>query len=145
MNGTITTDATTHHQSRTGNWATRGAVAAGRGLVLFGFTLASLVLWTMLLTAVALIPVGVGLPLTAVALRAIRGLEAEAWRHVADWCGFAVAAPRPTRPVGHEELEPSFWIRFGSLMADPDTPGGAWRGAPWTSWRAAYSRSPRRA
>ena len=83
----------------------------------------------MLLTAVALIPVGVGLPLTAVALRAIRGLEAKAWRHVADWCGFAVAAPRPTRPVGQEEQEPSFWVRFGSLMADPDT----WRSLAWST------------
>jgi hypothetical protein len=67
-------------------------------MVLFGFTLASLVLWAMLLTAVALIPLGVGLPLTAVALRAMRGLEAKAWRHVADGCGFAAAAPAPRDP-----------------------------------------------
>jgi Putative sensor len=129
MNGTITTDATTRNQASTGNWATRGAVAAARGMVLFGFTLASLGLWAMLLTAVALIPLGVGLPLTAVALRAIRGLEAKAWRHTAGWYGFAAAAPRPAGPVGQEEREPSFWVRFGSLMADPDT----WRSLVWST------------
>lgn len=66
MNGTIKLDTATDIPGRTGNWATQGAVAAGRGMVLFGFTLASLVLWAVLLTAVALIPLGVGLPLTAV-------------------------------------------------------------------------------
>ena len=121
MNGTITMHATSGNQPRTGNWATRGAVATGRGMVLFGFTLASLALWTVLLTAVALIPLGVGLPLTAVSLRAMRGLEAKAWRHVADWCGFAATAPRRAGPAGEEERERSFWVRFGFLMADPDT------------------------
>jgi Putative sensor len=129
MNGTITMDATSGSRPRTGNWATRGAVAAGRGTVLFGFTVASLVLWAVLLTAVALIPLGVGLPLTAVALRAMRGLEAKAWRHVADWCGSAAAAPRPAGPARQEEREPSFWVRFGSLMADPDT----WRSLQWST------------
>jgi len=124
MNGTITMDATSARQPRTGNWATRGAVATGRGLALFGFTLASVALWTMLLIAVALIPLGVGLPLTAVTLRAMRGLEAQAWRHAADWCGFAVA-----EPAGQEERELSFWVRFGSLMADPDT----WRSLLWST------------
>ena len=42
MNAAITMDATSGNQPRTGNWATRGAVAVGRGVVLFGFTLASL-------------------------------------------------------------------------------------------------------
>ena len=129
MNGTITMHATSGNQPRTGNWATRGAVATGRGMVLFGFTLASLALWTVLLTAVALIPLGVGLPLTAVSLRAMRGLEAKAWRHVADWWGFATAAPRPAGPAGQEEREPSFWVRFGSLMGDPDT----WRSLLWST------------
>jgi Putative sensor len=129
MNGTITTDATTRHQASTGNWATRGAAAAAQGMVLFGVTLASLVLWTVLLIAVALIPLGVGLPLTAVALRAIRGLEAKAWRHAARWYGFAAAPPCPAGPVGQEEREPSFWVRFGSLMAAPDT----WRSLVWST------------
>ena len=108
------------------------------------FTLASLVLWSVLLIVVALIPLGVGLPLTAATLRAIRDLEARAWRHIADWCGFAAAAPRPAGPAGREGGMPSFWVRFGSLMADPDT----WRSLVWTpltSWRAGCSRSPRRA
>ncbi|HEX6523249.1 MAG TPA: sensor domain-containing protein [Streptosporangiaceae bacterium] len=129
MSGTITMDATSRNQPHTGNWATRGAVAAGRGMVLFGFTLASLVLWVVLLTAVALIPLGVGLPLTAFTLRAMRGLEAKAWRHVADWHGFAAAAPRPAGPADQEEQEPSFWVRFGSLMADPYT----WRSLLWST------------
>jgi hypothetical protein len=129
MNAAITMDATSGNQPRTGNWATRGAVAVRRGVVLFGFTLASLVLWTVLLTAVALIPLGVGLPLTAITLRAMRGLEAKARRHVADWCGFAAAAPRPAGPASQEVREPSFWVRFGSLMADPDT----WRSLLWST------------
>jgi hypothetical protein len=90
------------------------------------------VLWTALATRVALIPLGVGLPLTAFALRAMRGLEARAWRRVADWNGFAAAAPRPAgpaEPVGQEEPEPSFRVRFGSLMADPDT----WRSVVWST------------
>ena len=129
MNETIKLDTVTDIPGRTGNWATQGAVAAGRGVVLFGFTLASLVLWAVLLTAVALIPLGVGLPLTAVALRAMRGLEAKAWRHVADWCGSAAVAPRPAGPARQEEREPSFWVRFGSLVADPDT----WRSLLWST------------
>jgi len=129
MNATTTTDATSRNQPRTGNWVTRGAVAAGRGIVQFGFTLASLILWTVLLTAVALIPLGVGLPLTAITLRAMRGLEAKAWRHAAGRGGFAAAAPRPANLVGQEEREPSFWARFGSLMADPDT----WRSLLWST------------
>jgi len=129
MDGTITMDARSGNRPRTGNWVTRGVVAAGRGVVLFGFTLASLVLWTVLLIAVALTPLGVGLPLTAATLRAIRGLEARAWWHIADWCGFAAAAPRLAGPAGREGGMPSFWVRFGSLMADPDT----WRSLVWSS------------
>ena len=129
MDATITMDATSRNQPRTGNWVTRGAVAAGRCMVLFGFTLASLGLWTALLIAVALIPLGVGLPLTAVTLRAMRGLEARAWRHAADWGGFAVPAPHPAGPAGQPEREPGFWVRFGSLMADP----GTWRSLLWST------------
>jgi hypothetical protein len=129
VNESITMRATSSYQPRTGNWATRGAVAAGRGTALFGFTLASLGLWAVLLTAVALIPLGVGLPLTAVTLRAVRGLEAKSWRHLAGWCGFAAAAPRPAGPADQEEREPGFWVRFGSLMAHPDT----WRSLLWST------------
>jgi hypothetical protein len=82
-------------------------------MVLFGFTLASLVLWAVLLTAVALIPLGVGLPLTAVALRAMRGLEAKAWRHVADWRGSPLRLPaRGTRPRGGTGAEFLGPVRF---------------------------------
>src|SRR5215471_9718471 len=106
MNGTITMDARSGNQPRTGNWATRGAVAAGRGVVLFGFTLTSLVLWTMLLTAAALIPLGVGLPLTAVTLRAMRGLVATAWRRANHWPWLAAATPRPAGPAAPQQREP---------------------------------------
>jgi len=115
MNATITMD-----QPSTGNWASRGVAAAGRGVVLFGFTVASLVLWVVLLTAVALIPLGVGLPLTAVSLRAMRGLEARARQRVAG--GSAVV----DRPLSQGA---GFWTRFGSLMADPDT----WRSLLWST------------
>jgi hypothetical protein len=98
-------------------------------MVLFGYTLAAVLLWTVLLTGFALIPLYVGFPLTAVALRTIRGLEANAGRRVGDWYGFAAAAPRPVGPVGQMEREPSFWGRFGSLMAGPDT----WRSLQWSS------------
>jgi hypothetical protein len=129
MNGMMTTDAMSGNQTRTGNWATRGAAAAGQGIVLFGFTLASLMLWTALLTAVALIPLGVGLPFTAVTLRAMRGLEAKVWRHVADWRGLAAAASRGAESAIEEERALGFWGRFGSLLADPDT----WRSLLWST------------
>jgi Putative sensor len=119
-------DTTSGSQPRTGNWATRGAVAAGRGVVLFGFAVASLILEAVLLTSVAPIPVGVSLPLTAVALRAIRGLQASAWRNEDGWSGFAAPAPCP---AGQQEPEQGFWVRFGSLMADP----GTWRSVVWST------------
>jgi hypothetical protein len=37
------TNAATGIQPRTGNWATRGSVAAGRGIALVGLTLVGLV------------------------------------------------------------------------------------------------------
>jgi putative drug exporter of the RND superfamily len=116
-------------QPNAGNWVTQGAVAAGRGIALFGFTLASVLLWTALVIAVALIPVGVGLPLTAITLRAMRGLEASAWRRAAGWGGFASAGPHLAGPVGREERELGFWARFGSLLTDPAT----WRSLLWST------------
>src|SRR5690349_8685766 len=62
MNDTITTNATTDVQPRTGNWATRGIVAAGRGIALVGLTLVGLALWVAFATAVTLAPLGIGLP-----------------------------------------------------------------------------------
>ena len=114
MNGTIKLDTATDIPGRTRNWATQGAVAAGRGMVLFGFTLASLVLWAVLLTAVALIPLGVGLPLTAVALRAMRGLEARAWsaRSRLVRVRRSGSPPRETRPPGGTGAEFLGPVRF---------------------------------
>jgi hypothetical protein len=100
MIGAITMDTTSGSQPRTANRATRGAVAAGRGVVLFGFAVASLILEAVLLTSVALIPVGVGLSLTAVALRAIRGLQASAWRNEDGWSGFGRTGTVPGWPAG---------------------------------------------
>jgi hypothetical protein len=54
MNETIRTNAATGVQPRTGNWATRGAVAAGRGIALAGPTLVGLVLWVVFAAVVAL-------------------------------------------------------------------------------------------
>ena len=103
MNGTITMDARSGNQPRTGNWVTRGVVAAGRGVVLFGFTLASLVLWSVLLIVVALIPLGVGLPLTAATLRAIRGLEARAGGTEPTGAGSPQRLPAPRDPPAGKE------------------------------------------
>jgi hypothetical protein len=76
----------------------------------------------VLLIAIALIPLGVGLPLTAFALNAMRGLQDKTWRRVAGWQGFAVAAPA-SGPAGDEARDAGFLVRFGALVADP----GTWR------------------
>lgn len=60
MYETITTNAATRIQPRTGNWGTRGAVAAGRGVALAGLTLVGLVLRVVFATAVALAPLASG-------------------------------------------------------------------------------------
>src|SRR5215472_2166736 len=61
-----------------GNWAVRGVVAAWRGIVLAGFTLAAIGLWAALLTEVAFAPLGAGLPVIPGTLRAMRRLENKA-------------------------------------------------------------------
>ena len=82
MNETITTDAATDIQPRTGNWATQGAVAAGRGMVLFGFTLAGLVLWVVFADSGGAYPARRRAAAHPVTVRAMRGLEAKVRRHV---------------------------------------------------------------
>jgi len=62
----------------------------------------------------------------------MRGLEARAWRHIAGWGGFAGAAHNGgciVPPDGSGEREQSFWVRFGLLMADPNT----WRSLVWST------------
>jgi hypothetical protein len=84
-------------------------------MVLFGFTLASLVLWAMLLTAVALIPLGVGLPLTAVTLRA----------------------------MGVARVTASFYVdTVRASLLGTGSPGGA--SSPETSYQRTRPRRPRR-
>jgi CheY-like chemotaxis protein len=67
---------------RSGNWATRGIVAAGRGIGLVGLTLAGLMLWVVFATAVTLAPLGIGLPVIPVTVRAMRRLETRVRRLV---------------------------------------------------------------
>jgi hypothetical protein len=103
MSETNTTNATTRVQPRTGNWATRGTIAAGRGIALAGHTLAGLVLWVVFATAVALAPLGIGLPAIPVTARAIRRLETRVRRLAGDWCGAAsVTHTSLSRPVAKD-------------------------------------------
>jgi len=125
MNETITMDTTARPQRAAGNWATRGIVAAGRGLALFGLTLYALGLWAVLLIAVALAPLGIGLPLVAGTLRANRRLAARVRRLSGDWCGIAIPASYLPEPAGDRR---GFWARFGSLITDQ----GTWRDLLWT-------------
>ena len=103
MYETITTNAATGLQPRTGNWATRGIVAAGRGIALIGLTLVGLVLWMVFAIAVTLAPLGIGLPAIPVTVRAIRRLETRVRRLAGDWCGAAISNPyQPSRPVAKD-------------------------------------------
>jgi len=127
MNETITTNAATDVQPRTGNWATRGTVAAGRGIALVGLTLVGLGLWLAFATAVTLAPVGIGVPAIPVTVRAIRRLETRVRRLSGDWCGVAIGDPYRREPARRDGQAPSFWARFGFLMGDPAT----WRDLVW--------------
>ena len=110
-----------------GNWATRGAVAAGRGIALTGLTLAGVALWVASATAVTLAPLGIGLPAVPVAVRAVRGLETRVRRLSGDWCGAAIGDPYRPEPARRAGQPPSFWARLGFLAADPAT----WRDLAW--------------
>jgi hypothetical protein len=112
---------------RGGNWATRGIVAAGRGVALLALTLEGLVLWVAFAAAVTLAPLGVGLPAIPVTVRAIRRLEARVRRLSGDWCGVAIADPYRPGPAGREGQPPTFWARLGFLIVDPAT----WRDLVW--------------
>jgi hypothetical protein len=112
---------------RGGNWATRGAVAAGRGIALVGLTLLGVVLWVAFATAVTLAPLGIGLPAIPVTVRAIRRLETRVRRLSGDWCDAAIADPYLPAPAGREGQPPGFWARLGVLVADPAT----WRDLMW--------------
>jgi len=112
---------------RSGNWATRGTVAAGRGIALVGLTLTGVVLWAAFATAVTLAPLGIGLPAIPVTVRAIRRLETRVRRLSGDWCGVAIGDPYQPEPALREGQPPSFWARFGFLVADPAT----WRDLAW--------------
>ena len=112
---------------RSGNWATRGTVAAGRGIALVGLTLAGLVLWVVLAAAVTLAPLGVGLPAIPVTVRAMRRHQTRVRRLAGDWCGAAIGDPYQPQPAGRDGQPPSFWARLGFLIADPAT----WRDLAW--------------
>jgi RND superfamily putative drug exporter len=112
---------------RSGNWATRGTVAAGRGIALVGLTLAGLVLWVVFATAVTLAPLGIGLPAIPVTVRAMRRLETRVRLLSGDWCDAAIGDPYRPEPARREGQPPSFWARFGFLITDPAT----WRDLVW--------------
>jgi putative drug exporter of the RND superfamily len=112
---------------RGGNWATRGIVAAWRGIALVGLTLAGLVLWVAFATAVTLAPLGIGLPAIPVTVRAVRRLETRVRRLSGDWCGAAIGDPYRPEPARRDGQPASFWARFGFLIADPAT----WRDLVW--------------
>jgi putative drug exporter of the RND superfamily len=112
---------------RSGNWAIRGIVAAGRGIALVGLTLVGLALWIMFATAVTLAPLGIGLPAIPITVRAMRRLETRVRRLSGDWCGAAIGDPYQPEPARREGQPPGFWARFGFLIADPAT----WRDLVW--------------
>ena len=121
-------DTLINNQDRTGNWAVRGAAAAGRGIALAGLTLAAAGLWVVLLTAVAFAPLGIGLPAIPGTLRAMRRLQNTVRRRSGDWCGVAIGVPYLPEPARREERTPSLWRRLGFLLADQAT----WRDLLWT-------------
>jgi hypothetical protein len=99
-------DTPTKIQDRAGNWVARGLIAAGRGIALAGLTLAAVGLWVVLLTAVALAPLGIGLPAIPGTLRAMRRLENTVRRRTGDWCGVAIGVPYLPEPAAREERRP---------------------------------------
>ena len=115
------------NSDRSGNWATRGTVAAGRGIALVGLTLVGLVLWVVFATAVTLAPLGIGLSAIPVTVRAMRRLETRVRRLSGDWCGAAIGDPYQPEPARREGKPPSFWARLGFLIADLAT----WRDLAW--------------
>jgi putative drug exporter of the RND superfamily len=112
---------------RGGNWATRGTVAAGRGIALVGLTLAGLVLWVVLAAAVTLAPLGIGLPAIPATVRAMRRHQTRVRRLAGDWCGAAIGNPYQPEPAGRDGQPPTFWARLGFLIADLAT----WRDLAW--------------
>ncbi|HET6191841.1 MAG TPA: sensor domain-containing protein [Trebonia sp.] len=112
---------------RGGNWASRGTVAAGRGIALVGLTLVGVVLWVAFATAVTLAPLGIGLSAIPVTVRAIRRLETRVRRLSGDWRDAAIADPYRPAPAGREGQPPGFWARLVVLVADPAT----WRDLMW--------------
>jgi len=66
----------------------------------------------------------VAIPVT---VRAIRRLEIRVRRLAGDWCGAAIGDPYQPEPARREGQPPSFWARFGFLIADPAT----WRDLVW--------------
>jgi len=109
------------------NWATRGIVAAGRGLVLFGLTLTGLVLWVAFAAAVTLAPLGAGLPAIPVVAAAIGRLETRVRRRLGDWCDAPVADLYRPGPAGRDGRRAGLRARLSAVIADP----GTWRDLIW--------------
>ncbi|MFC8515761.1 sensor histidine kinase [Streptomyces sp. NPDC057257] len=99
------------------------AVAAGRGFVLALVTLPGAVLgFTLTLTSISLIPIGIGFVTTPWVLTGVRAFAD--WRRVvaAEWCG--VRIPSAYRPIP-EGAKP--WTRTYAMLSDPAT----WRDLRW--------------
>ena len=112
------TNAATGIQPRTGNWATRGTVAARAGhRPGWAHPGRPCVLWVVFATAVALAALGIGLPAIPVTVRAIRRLETRVRHLVGNWCGTAIGDPYQPEPARREGQPPSFWARFAASSA----------------------------
>ncbi|MCI3270213.1 sensor histidine kinase [Streptomyces cylindrosporus] len=99
------------------------AVAAGRGFVLALVTLPGAVLgFTLTLTSISLIPIGIGFVTTPWVLTGVRAFAD--WRRVvaAEWCG--VRIPSAYRPIP-EDAKP--WTRTYAMLSDSAT----WRDLRW--------------
>jgi len=108
------------------SWLRGGLLAACRGLALIGLVAVEAAAWALVACAMALVPVGVGLYLLPVSLRAVRGLASLFRRLAADWAG--VQIPVPYRPAPGRDGGPVGWRRGSSwLLTDPAT----WRDLLW--------------
>jgi Putative sensor len=78
-------------------WLRAGFVASARGLALIGLVVAEAVAWALLICALVLVPLGVGLFLLPMTLRAVRRLAGLFRRLAMEWAG--VRIPVPYRPA----------------------------------------------
>ena len=96
------------------------AVAAGRGVVLAGWSMVGMGALVALVGALGLLPLVIGVYLTPPAVAAVRGCADRARRWAGRWSGVPVARPYRQRPpfgTGFAER----WRHTAWLLADPAT------------------------